>query len=317
MALFLREQDVAQLLTMEDALRLVEDAFRDYSRGDAQNQPRRRIRVPQGVLHVMPGGYSARGYVGFKAYTSFRGQARFYVHLFDAANGDYLAILQADRLGQVRTGAASGVATKFLARNDADTAGVIGTGWQAESQLQAICAVRHFARVKCFSRDPERRLAFARQFSALLNVSVEPVESARDAVIDSDVVVAVTTAAQPVIMGEWLKPGAHVNAAGSNWATRREVDNAAVKRASAIYADSVEQAKLEAGDLMLAVAENVIGWHQVRELSSLVGGWDTGRVNAEDITLFKSCGIALEDVAVASFVYERAREFGVGSELPL
>lgn len=317
MAIFLREQDVAQLLTMKDALRLVEEAMRDYGRGHAQNQPRQRICAPHGVLHVMPAGWFARGYVGFKAYTSFRGQARFHFHLFDGNTGDYLAIMQADRLGQVRTGAASGVATKFLARQGARSVGIIGTGWQAESQLEAVCTARAFERVNCYSRDETHRTQFSGKMAARLNVPIEPVGTAREAVAGSDVVVAITNAGQPVVMGEWLMPGAHVNAAGSNWAMRREVDSATVGRAHSIFADSIDQAKSEAGDLALAVAENVIGWHQVQELSSLVSGHATGRTNDEDITLFKSCGVALEDVAVGSFVYEKARERGMGSELPL
>lgn len=315
MPLFLTEQDVEQLLTMHDALELVENALCDYGNGNAQNQPRQRVRTPKGVLHVMPGGWFAPGYMGFKAYTSFRGVARFYVHLFNANTGDYLAILQADRLGQMRTGAASGIATKFLARRDAKTVGIIGTGWQAESQLQAVCAVREFENVKCFSRDEMHRKHFAEKMSDRLEITVMPVESAREAIVESDVTIAITTSPQPVIMGEWLKAGAHVNAAGGNWASRREVDTVTVKRANAIFADSVEQAKIEAGDLTQAVAEDAIGWHQVQELSVLVSGRAVGRVNADDITLFKSCGIALEDVAVGSFVYERAREQHIGIEL--
>ncbi len=316
MALFLRESDIEKILTMRDAMRLVEHALRDFGNGAAQNQPRQRVRAPQGVLHVMPAGWFARGYVGFKAYTSFRGETRFYFHLFDANTGAYLAVMEANRLGQMRTGAASGVATKLLARRDAKSIGIIGTGWQAESQLQAVFAARTFEHVKCFSRDETHRTQFAEKMSALLDVTVEPVASARDAVVESDVVIAITTAAQPVVQGEWLKQGAHVNAAGGNWAARREVDTETVKRASAIFADSVEQTKLEAGDLILAVSENAIGWHQVQELSALVSGRATGRANDDDITLFKSCGIALEDVAVGSFVYERAREQGIGDILP-
>lgn len=317
MAIYLTEEQVTELLPMPDALRLVEDALRDLGNGAAQNQPRQRVRAPQGVMHVMPAGWFGRGYMGFKAYTSFRGTARFYFHLFDATTGAYLAIMQADRLGQMRTGAASGVATKYLARRNAKTVGIIGTGWQAESQLQAVCAVRVFESVKCYSRDETHRRQFAEKMSAQLRVHVEPVASPQAAVGDSDVVIAITNAAQTVVMGEWLQAGAHVNAAGSNWAMRREVDSATVKRAYAIFADSVEQAKIEAGDLTQAVAENAIGWHQVQELSALVSGRAVGRTGDSDITLFKSCGIALEDVAVGSFVYERALHEKIGTDLPL
>lgn len=316
MAIFLTEQDVERLLSVKDAIPRVEMAFRDWGNGAAQNQPRQRIRPPQGVMHVMPGGWFARGYMGFKAYNSFRGSARFYFYLFDANTGEYCAIMEADRLGQTRTGAASGVAAKYLAREDAKTVGIVGTGWQAESQVEAVCAVRNFERVKCFSRDEKNCSDFAEKMSQRVGIAIEPVASAEAAVRDSDVVIAITNAAVPVVLGEWLKVGAHVNAAGSNWAMRREVDSAAVKRAHAIFADSVEQAKIEAGDLTLAVAENVIGWHQVQELAALVSGSAVGRSNSDDITLFKSCGIALEDVAVGSLVYERALEQGIGVPLP-
>lgn len=317
MAIFLTEADVAKLLTMPDAVRLVEDALRDFGDGAAQNQPRQRIRAPQGVMHVMPAGWFGGGYMGFKAYSTFQGKARFYFHLFDSKTGAYLAIIEADRLGQIRTGAASGVATKFLARKDAFTLGIIGTGYQAETQMEAVCLARSFEVVKCFSREEKNRIEFAAKMAERCKVRVEPAATAQDAVAGSDVVVTMTSAAQPVLMGEWLRAGTHVNVTGSNWALRREVDGATLKRAHAIFADSVEDARVEAGDLILAVAENAIGWHQVQELGALVSGRAVGRTGDEDITLFKSSGIALEDVAVGSFVFERAREQGIGVALPL
>jgi len=255
--------------------------------------------------------------MGFKAYSTFQGNARFYFHLFDSNTGNYLAIIEANRLGQIRTGAASGVATKFLARRGAKTLGIIGTGYQAETQMEAVCLASKFELVKCFSREGKNRNEFAAKMSERCKVRVEPVATGQEAVVGSDVVVTMTSAAQPVMMGEWLSAGAHVNVTGSNWALRREVDGATLKRAHAIFADSVEDAKIEAGDLILAVAENAIGWHQVQELGALVSGRTTGRTSDEDITVFKSSGIALEDVAVGSYVFERAREQGIGAALPL
>ncbi len=317
MPIFLSEQDVEQLLTMPDALRVVEDALRDFGRGDAQNRPRQRVRAPNGVLHVMPGGWLARGYMGFKAYAGFRGGTRFYFHLFDSNTGEYRAIIAADKLGQTRTGAATGVATKYLAREDAKTLGLIGAGWQAESQLEAVCAVRDIQQVRVYSRDAARRNAFAGKMSARLNVTIDAVDSAESAVRDADIVVTITSASAPVLKGEWLAAGAHVNATGSNWAHRREVDSATLKRAGAIFVDSIEDAQLEAGDLIIPASEGVIGWQQVQELAALVAGRAVGRTRADEITFFKSNGIALQDVAVGSFVYERAREQGIGVPLPL
>ena len=316
MPIFLTENDVENVLTMPAALNAVEHALCDFGNGDAQNRPRQRVRAPRGVLHVMPAGWFTRGYVGYKAYTSFRGGARFYFHLFDSDTGEYLAIIAADKLGQMRTGAASGVATKFLAREDAQTVGIIGTGWQAESQLEAVCAVRSISRVKCFSRDEMRRAQFAEKMSARLGVRVEPVSSAETAIRECDIAIAITSAIQPVILGEWLGDGVHINGVGSNWAQRREVDVETLRRANVIFADSREQATAEAGDLIGAVNENIIGWHQVHELAALVSGRVNGRTSARDITFFKSCGIALEDVAVGALGYERAREQKIGIELP-
>ncbi len=316
MPIFISEDQVDQLLTMPDALREVENALRDFGIGGAQNMPRQRVRAANGVLHVMPAGWLTRGYMGYKAYAGFRGGARFYFHLFDSNTGEYLAIIGADKLGQIRTGAASGVATKYLARADALTAGILGTGWQAETQLQAVCAVRNIRAVNCFSRDETRRNHFAEKMSAQLGVSVRAVTFAEAAVRDSDIVIAITNAAQPVLRGEWLSAGAHVNAAGSNWLNRREVDSETLKRANAIFVDSIEDARIESGDLAIPVSENVIGWHQVQEISALLAGRAVGRTSDGDITFFKSNGIALEDVAVGAWVYERAREQGIGAELP-
>ena len=316
MPIFLSESDVEKLLTMPDALREVENALRDFGNGGAQNLPRQRVRAANGVLHVMPAGWLTRGYMGHKAYAGFRGGARFYFHLFDSDSGEYLAIIGADKLGQMRTGAASGVATKYLARANASRVAMIGAGWQAESQLEAVCAVRTIAHVRVFSRDAARRTAFAEKMSARLNVPIDAADSAESAVRDADIVTTITSAGSPVLRGEWLSQGAHVNAAGSNWANRREVDSETLKRANAIFADSIQDAQIESGDLIVPAFETAIGWHQVQEISALLTGRAVGRTRDDEITFFKSNGIALEDVAVGAFVYERAREMGMGIALP-
>lgn len=317
MPLFLREQDVEQLLTIGDAIPLVEAAFRAWGAGHAVNRPRQRVRVPDGILHVMPAGLPASGYVGFKAYTAFHGATRFYFHLFDARTGDYLAIMQADRLGQIRTGAASAVATKYLARQTAAAVGMLGTGWQAETQLEAVCRVRRVETVLCYSRDESHRREFAERMSERLGVPVTGVPSARAAVQDCDIVCTITSAGEPVLCGEWLAQGAHVNAAGGNWGHRREIDTETVRRAAAIFVDSLEQAQTESGDLILPAAEGALDWQRVQELGALVSGAVPGRISDHDITLFKSNGIALEDVAVGGWVYEQARGQGIGQALAL
>ena len=317
MPLFLTETQVEKLLTMPEAMRVVEDAMREMGQARAVNRPRQRVRVPNGILHVMPAGLPTRGYLGFKYYTSFRGKTRFWFHLIDAETGDVLAIVQADRLGQQRTGAASGVATKFLARDDATTVGVIGTGWQAESQLQAVCLARAMRVAKCYSRNADHRNAFAKKMSVQLGINVVAVDSAEAAARDADVIITATNAREPVLRGEWIKPGAHINAVGANRAEARELDDAAIQRSTFICVDSVEQAKIEAGDLLAPIDTGVLSWERVSELSDLVAGKIKGRVHRDDITLFKSLGIALEDVAVGAWVYEQARALKIGREIEL
>lgn len=339
MTLFLTESDVEKLLTMSDALRVVEDAFRDLGQGRAINRPRQRLRVPNGILQMMPAGLSARGYIGFKYYSSFRGQtdavsraaslpqkesplsrntaSRFWFHLLDANTGELLAVMQGDRLGQQRTGAASGVAAQYLARPEASTVGLIGTGWQAESQLEAICTARKIHIARCYSRDAEHRKTFAKKLSARLEVDVRGVDSAEEAVRHADIVITATNSREPVLLGEWLTPGMHINAIGSNRAEAREMDDTAITRFSLIAVDSIEQAKIESGDLLAPIERGILAWERVRELGEIVAGKISGRASPDQITLFKSNGIALEDVAVGAFVYERAREQKIGRDIEL
>ncbi len=317
MPLYLTEAQVEQISTMPDALVVVEAALRDLGQGKASNRPRQRIRVHDGTLQVMPAGLPARGYLGFKYYAAFPPKAHFWFHLLDARTGDLLAVMQADRLGQQRTGAASGIATKYLARADADTVGVIGTGWQAASQLEAICAVRTIRLVKCFSRDAPRRQTFAEKMSAQLGVEIRAVDSAQAAVRDAAILVTMTSAREPIVRGEWLASGTHINAAGANRAEARELDDAVIRRCAFVCADSREQARIEAGDLIEPIARGDLTWDQVHELSDLVVGVQPGRVHVDDVTLFKSLGIALEDVALGGWVYEQACARGIGTLIDL
>jgi len=316
--LYLTEDDVAALLPMATALEAVEDAFRALAEPGpqhAENRPRQRAFVPGGLLHTMNASLPSAGVLGLKAYTTFREANRFLVLLYSAEDGRLLALIEADRLGQIRTGAASGVATKYMARPDATTCGIIGTGWQARAQLAAVCAVRPVQHVLAYSRDPEHRRAFSTEMSQALGIAVEPAESAEAAVRERDIVVTITSTREPVLRGTWLAPGTHVNAAGSNRADRREVDIAAVERSRRVAIDSVEQGRMEAGDLLAAVEAGVLRWDEVTELSLIVAGRASGRGAADEITLFKSLGLAVEDIAVAARVYRRAMAEGRGREI--
>lgn len=317
MALFLTEADVDSLLTMDVAIEALEDGFRHQAAGAASNSPRRRIRMGGGMLHFMAAADRSTGVTGMKWYGAFGpGGSRFHVQLSDSETGELLAVMEAGRLGQVRTGAASGVATKYMARPDARAVGVIGSGYQAETQLEAICRVRPVERVRVYSRNLERRNAFADRSAASLGIEVTAVDSAEECVSGVDVVTVITSAASPVLKGDWLSEGAHVNAAGGNHWLRRELDGRSVARASVIVADDAEQARLECADLIHPVERGALTWQRVRELWEVVSGTVAGRTSPSDITLFESQGIALEDIAAGYHVYQLARERGVGTEVP-
>ncbi len=313
--LLLTEAEVDGLLSMEDALREVEAALHDLGEGRAQNRPRQRVRGAHAILNLMPAAWPGRGYFGYKEYTVSREGARFWFHLFDGATAEPLALMQANTLGQRRTGAASGVATKFLARHDASRLGIAGTGWQAESQVEAICRVRRVEEVRCYSRHAAQRQAFAETMATRVGVQVSAAASAEQAVRGADILVAATDAASPVILGEWLGPGVHINAMGANRLDARELDDETIRRCTFLAVDSVEQAKMESGDLTQPAASGLLRWDAVHEIASVVCGAVKGRGRPTDVTLFKSLGLALEDVAVGALVYERARKEGVGSEV--
>lgn len=317
MALLIHEADVARWLPMPDCVTAVEAAFQRLDNGQAQNIPRARTRLPAGQMHVMAAADGGLGYLGLKAYTAFKGKTRFVVLLFSAESGELLALIEADTLGQRRTGAASGVATKYMARADAATVGIYGTGWQARSQLSAVAVARPLRQVRAYGRDAGRRAAFADEMSHELGVEVRPVERPEQAAEGADIIVTITSAREPVLKGEWLTPGVHVNAAGSNALIRRELDDAAVLRCDRLVADALDQARLEAGDLLPLTERGALHWGQVRSLGEVVTGRFPGRSGEQEITLFKSLGLALEDIAAAAVVYERARAEGGVEEVRL
>ena len=315
MALFFTEEDVTRLLTMDDAVSAVEDAFRQLGEGSAVNCPRARVGLPGTMLHVMPAGSAEWGVLGLKAYIAKRTGARFLFYLY-GTSGDLQAVIEADRLGQIRTGAASGVATRFMAREDAATVGLYGTGWQARSQLEAVARVRPLSRARVFGRDRERRRRFCEEMSEFLGFDVQPTEVPEDIPVGADILITATTSREPILRGDWLRPGQHINAIGANFSYKREVDGGVVRRSSCIVVDSKEQALLECGDLITPESEGALEWSNVSELGQLVCGKALGRRTDEDITLFESQGIAIEDVAVARRIVELGRERGVGEVLP-
>jgi ornithine cyclodeaminase/alanine dehydrogenase-like protein (mu-crystallin family) len=298
---------------MADALIAVEIAFLEQGLGSGINEPRRRVHQPGGTLQLMGGALTRRGYWGFKAYTTTRYGARFTVNLYDVQTGALLALIETDLLGQLRTGAASGIATKHLARPDAGVLALFGTGYQAETQLEAISAVRPLREVRVYSRSLERRTAFAERLGERLKLNTWPAATPREAVSGADIVTTITTSSDPVFDGNDLGPGTHMNAAGSNSAIRAELDVTAIRRANRIFVDDVEQARIESGDLVRAHERNVLNWAQVRPLADVVAGVYVGRTSPDDITLFESHGIALWDIALAAEIYERAQARSMGT----
>lgn len=313
--LYLTEEDVRRCLTMETALEAVEAGLRKVSLDEAVNVPRTRCQTDHAMLHVLSAAGKTLGVLGFKAYVTTRKSSRFYVHLFDGRTGELTAWIQADYLGQIRTGAASGVATKHLARTNAETLGILGSGKQARTQVQAICQVRPIRQVRVYSPNADHRRAFAEEMSALCQVEVQAVDSPEEAAKERDIVVTATNSREPVLKGEWISPGCHLNIIGSNFLGKSEIDVETVRRADRIVVDCKDQARLEAGDLHEPLENGLIQWADVDELGHIIAGRLPGRQSDQEITLFKSLGIGIEDIATAARVVSRAKELGLGTML--
>jgi len=318
MTLHISEAEVRSLLTMALAIEAVEEISRKQSRGEVAVHPRRRFELPGGgFFHYMAAADFSAGFVAMKQYTYVKGKIRFLVPLYEMKSGDLVAQIEADYMGQLRTGAASGVATKFLARQNSRVAAIIGAGGQARTQLAAMAEVRQLECARVYSRDAAKRETFATEMGERLGLPIEPVASSSAAVRGADIVCTATTASNPVVSGADLAPAVHLNAIGANHAHKRELDDDAVKSADVIVVDSIEQSRQEAGDLIIAFSGDEICWTGVKKLSDVVAGKASGRTSDTEITLFKSNGIASWDLAVAMKVYALAKEKGIGRHIPL
>ena len=315
--LYLTEADLAPLLDVGEAIACLERGFGRWNDPDVINLARRRGFPSQGVIMMMGAVDGPSGTYGFKTYFPNRlGQPPgFHVMLHSFTEGRLLAIMQGQAMSQVRTGAASGLATKLLANPDAAVLGVIGTGRQAFAQVAAVCQVRPITQILVFGRDAGKRDAFVQRVEGALRIETRGVADARQAVEPADVVVTITSSATPVFDGAWLKPGAHVNAAGANNLKRCELDAAAIDRMAVLVTDDREQAMIEAGEFAARVDQGRLDWSTVVELGDLVTGRAAGRSTPADITLYKSLGIAYEDVLYAELLYAKAVAAGVGQTL--
>jgi ornithine cyclodeaminase/alanine dehydrogenase-like protein (mu-crystallin family) len=314
--LLLTEDEVRRLATMEMALEAVEMGLRKMALDEAMNVPRARVVTDHGMLHSMCCSIKTMGVMGAKVYaTSRKHPANFTVALYDGRTSALLSLMQADYLGQLRTGAASGVATQHLARPEASEVGLFGSGKQARTQLQAVCKVRRVRRASVYSPSEEHRTQFAREMSGVCQTEVVPVPRPEMAAEEKDIIITATTSRDPVLLGNWIAQGAHINAVGSNFLAKAELDAAAIRRCQAIVVDSKDQARLEAGDFQQSLEDGSLQWSNIRELGQVIVGRYTARKHPEDVTLFKSLGIAIEDVALASKVYAKAKAENVGRML--
>jgi alanine dehydrogenase len=327
--LILARADLEKLLGPADVIDALAAAFRDHARGLTVVPPRGVTPVTDDALllampAVLRGGAARRGAAGVKLVTynpqnRARGEPTLHAAyvLVESERGAPLALLEGTFITALRTGAASALAARYLARPDARRVACFGAGVQAGFQLRCLAAVLPVAHVDVVGRDPERARSFAHAMTRDLGVSVTPARDARTAVRDADVITCATTSSSPVVFGADVGPGAHVDAVGAFRADSREVDTELVQRARVVV-DTYSGASEEAGDVLIPIREGAIDRaHVVAELAELVTGAKPGRRSREEITLFKSVGFALEDLATACLAYERARERGVGTEVAL
>ena len=314
MAIFLTEEDVIRLLPIDEAIESLESAFIEQANQTGRNHARSRTSHNDLSGTMMVAVLGQAGFGGYKV----MGSGGSMVTLYGGEKRELLAVIESRKLGQIRTGAASGVATKYMSREDSSTIGVLGTGHQAISQLTAICAVRPIKSIKAYSRNAGRREQFCNEMSNLLGIEVIPASSGEEAISGTDIAIAITNVRtlDPVLLGDWLEPGMHVNAAGANSIDRRELDDNAITKSSIIAVDAIAQAKLECADLTIPTQTGLITWDGVHELSTIVGGQIPGRTSPDQITLFESQGIGIEDIAVAAHIYKKAISEGSGIDLP-
>ncbi|MBI3041264.1 MAG: ornithine cyclodeaminase family protein [Betaproteobacteria bacterium] len=322
MALLLREEEVRDLLTMAGAIEALEDAFRALARGEASNFPRQRCTRPGVALNVLSAISQALDAAGIKCYPIVRQDvtvgSSFTMLVYRISSGALIGVLEANRLGQVRTGAASAVAMKRLARVNSGIMTLFGTGWQAESQLEAAAHVLpELSVVNVLGRSLEKTRQFCAVMGERLNLRLIAARDHEAAVREADVVTTVTGSSEPVFDGRWLRRGVHVNAVGSNYPEKRELDSAAVTLADVIVVDDKTVAGMECGDLLAQGVRETLDWNAVRSLAHVVGGIAPGRTSQDEITIFESHGIGIEDLAVASHVLEEAERRGVGVPIPL
>jgi ornithine cyclodeaminase len=315
---YLTEKHVEQLLTMPIAIEAVEQALKDRALSHAVDVPRVRAHIPAGTLHMVLGAAPELGFIGFKGYYGLRGKgARYYLNLFNSNTGRLDAIIDASYIGMMRTGAASGVASRYMAREDASVVAMIGAGKQAIGQVEAVCQVRAIREVRVYNRTPARAEKFCALMASRINVPLKIVATVAEAVRGADIINLVTKAAAPVLAGSLLEPGQHINAAGSNALSRREIDEECVRRCNRIVVDSRGTARQECGDLLPLVEKGLLDWESLPELGEVITGRVKGRTGKDEITLYESHGMAIQDIYAGARILALARAQGIGADLPI
>ncbi len=317
MVRYVRENDVERILAMPTAIELAERAFRDRAAGEAFDTPRQRTRQPGGHLHVLQGAAPRLNVIGFKAYYTRPTARTFLVTLINLETGRLEALIEAERLGLMRTGGATGVATRLLAREDASVVACFGSGRHAVTQLEAVCAVRPIRGARVFGRDRDRLERFCEVASQSLGIDVRPAASRAEALSGAHIINVVTRSDTPVFEGARLEPGQHINAVGSNALSRREIDLETVRRSDVIVVDSVDVARGECGDLLPAIELGLIHWEHIADLGDVLLGRRAGRTSSRQITLFESHGMGLLDLYASKYVLDVAGREGLGVDLPI
>ncbi len=314
--LYLDEEQVKQVLTMDMAIDAVDAVLRKMALEEAFAIPRSRCQTDHTSLHVLSASAKSLGVIGLKAYTKTKTVARYHITIYDGKTGEMTAFMQADHLGQMRTGAASAVASKYLARSDSKRLGLYGSGKQAKTQAIGVCRTLNIERITVHSPNEERLSRFVEDLVALGLPAIgtaNPEEAARG----QDIICTATTSKSPILHGDWIAPGTHLNIIGANYLSKSEVDLETIRKANLLTIDSKEQGRLEAGDFSAALDAKIISWPEIHDIGRVIAGRTEGRQKREDITLFKSLGLGLEDIAVAQRVYLRAKEMNIGSWLDL
>ena len=313
MVIHINDDQVRDLLPMKECMQALEDAFRSEAEGVGGSLVRQTLYFPGGRLRLMAGSAPGLDTFGFKTY----GGGVNLVLVFSVSNNSLEAIMESRALSEIRTGAAGGLATKYLATEDASTIGIIGSGAQAKAQVEAICAVRPIKHVMVHTRTPQNREPFAAELNDAFDLEAVPVATAEECISGSDIIITATGSRNPVFDAVWLKPGAHINAIGATTPGRCEIDETTVGRCDVVVVESLAQAKVECGELIMAEERDTFQWSQAVELRHLVSGVAGRRPDKEAITLFDALGVAMEDMAAAGVVLKKAKEQGLGQQLPI